>query len=152
MQNSKTIVGVIVFLVIIAGVVMWRQGRKGADGEVPLPTTTTPEQSLPVTLNVKHLYKDGTHTYRGSVETPTPCYDVTATSTPTLGGEFSVLIASKDRGGICAQVVADKDFQVRFQAAKDVTVYPQFNGKPAMFNIIEVSREEDLLGPFDFKS
>ncbi|OHB25726.1 MAG: hypothetical protein A2542_01950 [Parcubacteria group bacterium RIFOXYD2_FULL_52_8] len=152
MEPSKPLIVGGIALVIVVGLIAWYQSTRPVTEEIGTGAATSTVSSVPLTINAKHLYVNGTHTYRGVIETPTPCYDVLATSTPTLGGEYSILITTKERGGACAQMVTSKEFAVSFQAPEDVLVLPQLNGKPAQFNIVEVTSEEDLRGPFDFKS
>ncbi|GEM_PF-6763947 len=152
MENSKSLlVGAVVLLVAILGYAGYRQ--MNAAGPVEKPTaTSTPEEVLPLAINAKHLFENGTHTYHGVVTTPTPCYDVTATATsPDAGATYVITITTKDRGEVCAQVLTDKEFEVSF-TGNPYTVQTTLDGKPAQLNVIEVTSKEGLLGPFDFKS
>ena len=152
MENSKPLViGAIIVAVLVIGFVLFQGSTKGGE-EPPVGVTATPE-TMPLTVNAKHLYKDGEHTYRGIVETPTPCYDVAATAKATSDyNVYQIDITSKDRGGVCAQLITDKDFEVSFKAPVDAPVRATLNGKLVELNLLEVESREGLLGPFDFKS
>jgi len=155
MENTNYVLaGVVVVALIIIGAVIFMR-NSGGDTLEP-PAVNTPTDSLPVTINAKHLFADGVHRYHGVVTSPTPCYDVSATvSTNGEGSGMSYVIhvvSSEQEGAICAQVLTDKEFDVSFTALEDAKVEATLNGKPATLNVIEVYSPEELVGPFDFKS
>ena len=152
MENNSTsyvVAGVVVVALLLIGYGMY--SRSDATPAVLPVATSTPAEVLPLTINVKHYFENGTHWYRGVVTTPTPCYDVSATATSEANGDELIAITSRDRGGVCAQLMTDKEFSVEF-AGNPNAVRATLNGKPAELNIVEVTSKKDLLGPFDFKA
>ena len=152
MENSKSL---LIGLGILVLVVLAYAGYRAMNPSTlaPEPTaTTTPAEELPMTLNVKHFFDGATHIYHGVVETPTPCYDVIAEARSTdNGASYDIIITTKDRGEVCAQVVTDKEFELSFKGSP-YRVGGILNGTPVQLNIVEVYSKDELPGPFDFKS
>ena len=159
MENSKPLViGGIIVVLLVLGYALYQNSNRGV--AEPSTSATSTSEALPLNLNAKHLYKDGVHRFRGVVTTPTPCYNVTAEvivpadiGTLDNPNPYVIAITTTERvGEVCAQVLTDKDFEVSVKAGFDIPWNVTLNGQEERLNIIEVDREEDLLGPFDFKS
>ncbi|MBI5138425.1 MAG: hypothetical protein HZA95_01340 [Candidatus Vogelbacteria bacterium] len=158
MENSKMwimwLVGA-VLIVIVVGFVIKNSAQNEEPSEAPVADQTT----TPIAINTKHLYQNGTHTYRGIVQTPTPCYDVIASITQGPGSldnksipVQTININTKDKGMNCVQAATDKEFKVSFEGPVDLPINVTLNGRPALLNIMEVESEAELEGAFDFKS
>lgn len=52
----------------------------------------------------------GSISFAGSVTTPTPCFDVTATHTQRRS-DITVTVSAADAGGICTQVITHNNYQ-----------------------------------------
>ena len=154
MENSKPLmIGLGVLVLLVLGYAGYRaMQQRAADTTPESVATTTPTEQLQLTVNTKHFYDGTTHWYHGVTETPTPCYDVSATATTNdSGASYDIVITTKDRGEVCAQFITSKEFDVQF-TGHPYRVGAVLDGKPAQLNIIEVNSKEELQGPFDFKS
>ncbi len=128
---NKTLLTVILVVIIIIGVVMWQRSGDstlGEDNGVPQPG----EYVAPSTIDLTHQYRNGVHTYAGSLMMPTPCYDIT---TDAIVAEsfpeqvtVSISVTGPSAGEVCAQVLTEKDFTVSFSASANATVSFRVNG------------------------
>jgi hypothetical protein len=75
-------------------------------------------------LKVEKNFSDGVHTYKGSLNVPTPCHDVLTevTVAESFPEQVSIYLEVVDAGGICAQVITEKEFTVEFQASEQAIV------------------------------
>lgn len=64
-------------------------------------TTATPQSASGGT---------GSISFAGSITTPTPCYEVSATHT-ARNGTVTVNVTSADAGGFCTQVITNNNYQ-----------------------------------------
>jgi hypothetical protein len=95
------------------------------------------------TIQVKHQYKDGNHTFMGMIETPTPCYNVTAVILP--GDVPEIKITTQEQPDtICAQVISEKQFTVRFTGPEDTQFLTTVNDEPVNMNQFDIDPDVDI--------
>lgn len=95
------------------------------------------------TIQVKHQYKNGTHTFMGMVQTPTPCYDLTAVVLP--GDVPEIKITTQEQvDTICAQVISEKQFTVTFTGPEDVQFLATVNDEPVNMNQFDIDPDVDI--------
>lgn len=106
--------------------------------DVPMKITTT--------IPVLHQFKNGTHTYVGTLDVPTPCHAVfgEALVKESYPEQVDIRIETKESGNICAQVIATKKFKVSFVASTGAVVRAYVNGTPVLFKVTEVPGTANL--------
>lgn len=147
MSNKIWTTVVIIILLILAGAAVFSQ--KKADNidtnreEVMEEAFQRPE----ITINAKHQYKNGQHNFIGTVELPTPCHQL---DSEVIKGEEVTEIAltisnpDEDSGGVCAQVITDKNFQVIFDGEENENIIATLNGEAVNLNIFEVPEDQEM--------
>lgn len=97
--------------------------------EVPIENQI-PEESAPTSVSISRTYSKGTHTVRGVISLPTPCYtlatdvEVSSTTEPLA----TIVFSSGDPGGMCIQVIDEREFEVNFKAPEGVALKGLLNG------------------------
>lgn len=141
METKKTtmwVVLAVLLAIIIVGVLVIKAQKR----EVAENTNQEQQEYFEKTIDVKHQYKNGKHIFAGTVEVPTPCYQVEATITP---GDIAELnLVTKDTGGICAQVITDANFYVEFEGKQDQLFKGRLDGEPVNLNTFEVDADLDI--------
>jgi len=99
-----------------------------------------------ITINTKYQFKDGTHTFVGIVEVPTPCYtdniEVIKTETETILAISYADGSSED--SVCANVIEERPFRVSFKGVRDENILATLNGELVNLNIFEVGLDKDI--------
>ena len=86
------------------------------------------------TITARYTYENGIHTYKGFIDVPSPCYELTheviiLESFPEqVHINFTSEIPQGKENSICAQVITPKEFEVSFQASQEATVRATLNG------------------------
>jgi len=141
METKKTtmwVVLAVLLTIMIVGILVIKAQNK----EVAESTNQEEQEYFEKTIDVKHQYKNGKHIFAGTIEVPTPCYQVEAKVAP---GDIAELnITTKDNGGICAQVITDANFYVEFNGKKDQLFKGNLNGEPANLNTFEIEPDLDI--------
>ncbi len=139
-----------VIIIVIIGLFIWGFFVKSPK-EVLAPVkdslaTTTVDSYIAPTINIKHQYKGGVHTYGGLVDLPNPCTSlstkiaINTAATPMV----NIDLVSKDSGGICIQVIAPTYFKVSVTGPSAVTLRGTLNGKTVKFNVFEIPASENF--------
>src|SRR3989344_1658588 len=86
--------------------------------ELPLPGDTQP-------LLITRTFSDGVHTVTGVVQLPNPCYflDVKAHVGDGEPRELTLTFTTADEGGICIQVIDEREFEVEFEAPENIVLH-----------------------------
>ncbi len=150
--GSKTpiIIGaVVVVILVVLGLYFWLGGSKSDDMVVDENTPSTPanpDNGYVQIVNVKHQYKNGTHTYAGDIDLPTPCEKLTSSAVvdPQNSNKYTLTFTTTSTAQTCAQVRTSKSFKLSFKAGKDITVEGTLNGKKLRLNMFEVRADQDL--------
>lgn len=102
------------------------------------------DAALPTkTIQVKHQYKDGVHTFMGVVETPTPCYDITTVVLPGEVPEIKIMTKAQ-ADTMCAQVITEKQFTVRFTGPEDTQFLTTVDNEPVNMNQFDIDPDVDI--------
>lgn len=107
-----------------------------------IPEETPPSLPALDTVRVYHSFdaESGTHTYRGTFVTPTPCFALRADAlvAESFPEQISLALATQDSGGICVQVLDEKPFAVEVQAGEGARLMGvSVNGVASKFEVIE---------------
>jgi hypothetical protein len=99
---------------------------------LPLPNEAEP-------LTVSRSFSKGTHTVEGTISLPNPCYflDVVATVSDSMPQVVTLTFTTADEGGICVQVIDERDFSVSFEAEEDIILKAVRDG-------VEISITEEV--------
>lgn len=157
-----SIVGLVILAVI--GLMIWGFfGRSTKQVIAPAPVVTTPVRpayQAPI-IDVRHQYKNGTHTFAGLIDLPSACYSltpkigITAPAAPLAGQTaanalINIDLTSKDSGAACAQVVTPTFFKTSIAGGSKYDLKGTLNGKEIRFNIFEIGADEniDAMNPY----
>jgi hypothetical protein len=147
-MNKKTwTITVLVILVALTSVAIY-SNYKANKIEIPTQRDQAIKDSVErpdVTINVKHQYKDGTHLYLGTFETPTPCYSYNAEIIKEENERIISLTYSEPATDqICSQVVTEREFSVSFEGEDSESVIARLNGDLVNLNIFEVPDSQNI--------
>jgi len=137
----------ILALILIAGGFYYSYRSNTADKlEYESPIPEEEENETVQIIQTKHQYKNGTHTYVGEINLPTPCDVLNHEVVPAVGSttSFSIAFTTSNTSDVCAQVITPRAFKVVFKAGESIQVSATLNGAPLRLNIFEVGQEEDL--------
>jgi hypothetical protein len=142
MQNKKNIIISIVVIAILALGINALISTKDEDSN---KAGTLVSDYFVSTIQVKHQYKDGNHTYVGSLDLPSPCFSIDAYGTKNDDGGATIVINTpENKEDICAQVVTTKVFRVEILGDATMTVKGVLNGKDVQLNLFEVPADQDI--------
>lgn len=144
MQKVITSIVIVLVIILVAAAALY-MGKKGATPEpTPRDEAVQEEEQRPAqTINVKHQYKDGLHTFVGVIDTPTPCYDVQAVVLPGDSPEIKITTVQTE-AEICAQVITSQEFRVQHQAPEDTQFIATVNGELVNINQFDVDADTDI--------
>lgn len=97
-----------------------------------------------VTINAKHQYKDGVHTYIGTFETPTPCHTYNAEVNLGENGYVIDITHEPSEDELCAQVLTERMFRVSFEADEETDAIATINGELVNLNVFEVPADQNI--------
>lgn len=141
METKKTTIWVVLaalLAIIIVGVLVVR----GQNKEVVENKDQQEVENYEKTIDIKHQYKDGKHLFAGTLEVPSPCYQVELTFAT---GEVTELnFITRDSGGVCAQVVTDANFYGELEAPENQLFIGKLNGEPVNLNTFEIDADLDI--------
>lgn len=152
-SKAPVIIGVaVVVILIVLGLYFWL-GSSSTD--VTPPETNTPATNTPPvdnnyvqSVNVRHQFKSGTHTYVGSIDLSTPCETLTTEVVPTAAGSklYTLKFTSTKTSEVCAEVKTTKSFKVTLKGTSDIKLdaYGSLNGKQVRLNVFEVRPDQDI--------
>ncbi len=150
MEHKGIVASGVVLVLIILGMFVFTYVKKTeiAEKSEDVVTYPTPDKGVPysdvVSVDVKHFYKDGTHTVVGEILMPTPC-DLLAWDTRILESypehviiDFTVV----NHADVCAEVVMPQHFSVSFTASEQAILRATFMGREIRVNEIPVDATE----------
>jgi hypothetical protein len=143
-KTSAVVFIALIIILVIAGAVYYTRDTRTETDLTPREEAQQQDALPTQTINLKHQYKDGTHIFMGIVETPTPCYNVTAVILP--GDVAEIKITTKEQEGVemCAQVVTEKTFKVTHVAAEDAPFLATVNDEPVNINQFDIDADVDI--------
>jgi hypothetical protein len=150
-NNRNAVIGwVVVIIVIILILISFYYSRQANVSDQSNTTVTqntpSPTPSPIQTINVKHQFKAGIHTYAGSIDFPTPCQSLTtvASANPNSPGNYILSFTTTGANSTCAQVVTTRPFKVSFTAPVSAKIIGTLDGNPVRLNIFEVGANDNL--------
>lgn len=145
-MNKKTSlwIAIIIILILIGVAIYSSQKAKKIDYSSERNKAIEEVVQRPaITLNAKHQYRDGEHTFLGTLELPSPCHTYNAEVIP--GEELTEIALTYEASNqLCAQVITERQFRVSFSAEEEVDVIATLNGETVNLNIFDVGPDEDL--------
>ena len=120
------------------------------DADADLQTEPTDTDSKLSTINAKHFFVDGVHTFVGEIDMPTPCdlldheVEVRESFPEQVHINFTVVNSAE----MCAQVITPQRFMVAVDASEDATFSATLQGEPVTINLIPAGPDET---PEDFE-
>lgn len=148
---SKKTWGIIVLLVIISFVLIINYNNNKVE---KIEDQTERDQAIEdlvekpkTTINVKHKYEDGTHSYVGFFDAPTPCHIYDTNVVEPTDDEEPYLIEithEPNEDEICAQVITQREFDISFEAEEAVDVIASINDEIVNLNVFEVPNSQTI--------
>jgi len=148
---NKTSLTLIALIVILLGIGIFL-GRNDAHTVAEKDAEVASEQEgQRRKFNVQYSYEEGTHTFAGIVNLPTPCHAITVSSTEDADGVMlDVAIENPEEG--CAQVVTAKSFIYSVEGAELVNPLGKVNNEIVEINLFPRDTAGDIdLSQFDSK-
>lgn len=150
-MKSQYILFALLVLIIIFGAYAYISKE---DGNILPPTNNDGSFSnkppISVTegdVTIARASEGNTHTYTGVVSVPTPCHTL---STNVLIAEsypeqvtLEITVGAPAPDVVCAQVIAQKEFSVTFDASPEHTFRVLLNGKPVDVSVSSLPQEEE---------
>jgi len=96
-----------------------------------------------ITVNVKHQFVEGIHTFVGVLELPTPC-DKISSKVVKEQGETIIDLVYASTSEICAQVITEKEFTVTFAGEVNENIIARLNGELVNLNIYEIDSKQNI--------
>ena len=136
-MKKELLYGLIIAVVVVGGAVgiyslSKRQIKERGPGTAE-QTPPAPQSPAKPKLKVTHAFVQDTHTYRGLIDVPTPCFKLSAQAKVVQAekqrAEIDILASEDQSQGVCAQVVTTKEFSVSFKAPQDVEVIARVNAQ-----------------------
>ena len=102
-------------------------------------TTAALPAQKPVELLVHHSAKGSMHTYEGSIDLPTPCTEISASTSVSYAATSTVTLAlvTSAPQGACAEVVTPQKFTTSVTSKVTPIFLMTVNGVPANVQVLE---------------
>jgi|SRR5581483_2877532 len=154
-NNKKVWAWVIaIVIIILIAIGFYASYKANQSGNQPTDTGSqtsdnTQTQPQAQTINVKHQYKNGTHTYAGVLDVPSPCYTISnkVVTDPATPNKVTIAFTSANTastGTVCAQVITSRSFKVSFPGVKNASVNATLDGNPLILNVFEVGANDNI--------
>jgi len=142
----KKTLSIVIFVVLLIIIILMYFGVKNQKQEVVKisereqiqeQNTVAPKK----TLTVKHQYRDGAHTYVGSIDIPSPCHTLSTDVTQNNEENTAVVklvIKQPVADALCAQVITPTPFEVTFKTPENREVFFTVDGAAVNINQFEV--------------
>lgn len=151
-MNKKNIIIVVIIILVFGGIAFYTS-KKADRVEFSEERKQAIEDAIKrpvITINAKHQYRNGEHTFLGSFEIPTPCHSYNAEVIKREAGDGSdepvteIALSYQSTDQVCTEVIAEREFKVSFEGEQDDNVIATLNGELVNFNIFEVGPDEDI--------
>lgn len=101
------------------------------------------------TINTKYQYKNGTHTFLGTFETPTPCYSYSVNKKEDndikeIAITYQQMHDETGEAIVCEEVITNRQFKISFEGGIDDEIIATLNGEVVNLNIFEVGENENI--------
>lgn len=106
----------------------------------PAPPPGNTGNTQKPTLAIEHGFFGGLHLYRGTIDLPTPCHTIAIESrvAESFPEQITLAITTRERQGVCAQVVTPTPFSTTVQASREARVSATLNGAPVQLQLEEM--------------
>lgn len=146
MDKRSIILVVSLFILIIAGMFTFAYIKSKEVVEVPTPVVEeveTPYANV-TRITAKHFYLDGTHTFVGELELPTPCDLLEANALVMESSPEQILLDFTviNNAEMCAQVMTTQRFMVEANASEAATISARFMGRVVELNLVPAAAGE----------
>jgi hypothetical protein len=149
---TKKIIAIVVLVILLF--ILVRFGGEMNNGGSNIVEVVQEEQSNEIMeiFDIKHQYKEGKHTFVGSIELPTPCYVLDAKVEEFMKelestNERSIKInfhENLEGEGVCAQTIDIRPFRIEYLGKEDLKFRIFVNNKEFQLNIFEVPEHVDI--------
>lgn len=148
MNTKTTILSIIVFVAIIAGMFGYAFIKQRQLQNTP---TTSESQIEEIgrydnisRVTAKHFYIDGVHTLAGEIVMPTPCdlLETKATVAESFPEQIAINFSVINNAEFCAQVETPQRFKVSATASNQATFRAFFNGREVELNLVPAAEGE----------
>ena len=156
MQQHKGIIsGIIVLILVIAGMFMFAHFKKNELTETVPPvsrvqdTTISPYDSI-TRIDAKHFFINGVHTIVGEINMPTKCDLLNWNSrvAESFPEQVTVDFTVINNADSCEQTVTTQRFKESFTASEKASIKATFQGRSVELNLIPTGPGET---PDDFE-
>jgi hypothetical protein len=143
-MNHKLLWGTLLIIAIITiGAYFNNKNKLEALDQAREEAINNEIQRPSVTVNVKHQFKDGAHTFIGNLELPTPCHKI-STEVIKEENETIIDISYASTSEVCAQVITEKEFTVIFAGEIDENIIARLNGELVNLNIYDIDPKQNI--------
>lgn len=138
-RSARAVVLFLIGVLLLWGALAWGLPYLDALDDANEPVLQAGDQAVVVRLH--HSADAGMHTYRGTIDLPTPCH--TLETKLTVAGGASAAIAEialrvmTDPLAICAQVMTSNEFEVSLSSTGTPSVSVTLDGKPLQVSLTE---------------
>lgn len=103
------------------------------------------EEILPV-LEIKEQYENGTYTFAGTIDLPTPCYSLKTSVAQVSQEEYQIQIntIAPEADVMCAQVITPQPYNVSFEAPIDIVVTAKIDDQLHELTRFVIPEGEDI--------
>lgn len=150
-NNNKKIMAIvigIITLVLIAGgfYYSYKANRENKEVFNPKEESTRGIDNMMQTVDVKHQFRNGTHTFAGEIVLPTPCDSVEVKAEKDAVDQSRVVLAfaTSNTSEVCAEVISSRRFKTTIDGVKDIKISGTLNGEEIILNVFEVPQDENL--------
>ncbi len=142
---------VLLIFVLLIGVVFHNKYRANQTGK-NLDRQKAIEDVLQwsnITINTKHQYRGGVHTFLGTFETPTPCYSHNVEVLDKNGFKeiaitYQEIHDATGEAVVCIEVIDERQFKVSFEGPLEDNTITTLNGELVNLNVFEVGEDENI--------
>jgi hypothetical protein len=150
---NKTSLSLIALIVVLLGIGIFlgRNDAQTSDEKNSGENSAFDQDGERRKFNLQHSYEDGTHTFAGIINVPTPCHTVEVSSTEDKDGVMvDVAIESSEEG--CAQVVTSQSFIYSVIGNEKVNPLGVVSGEVVEINLFPKNTVEEIdLSQFETK-
>jgi hypothetical protein len=149
MNTKTTIISIVVFILIIAGMfgyafIKKQQLNDEALQSEPDENLTNDQYAHIDRVTAKHFYIDGVHTFAGEVVMPTPCdlLEANAVVAESFPEQIFIDFTVINNAEFCAQVETPQRFMVSAAASEQASASAKFNGRNIELNLVPAAEGE----------
>ena len=145
-KKQGTFLALIILILLILGVYTIVSNNKKIDKEITSREQAIEEEAKrpEKTINLKHQYKDGTHVFSGTIEVPTPCYELSAVILPGNPAELQIKTKELQTSNVCAEVITELPYKVSRKGPEELSFLATVDNEPVNLNQFEIPADQDF--------